>query len=162
MNLESSDGGSVVKIRRANERDIQVIMQFAKELSAKESTSDPMVMPVSKFQDRDWLMKNILAENSIVFVAEREGALVGYVLGWIDRPCDYRGQRGYICDCFVSEGYRHKGIGTGLCNAILEWFREKGVWCVESDVHPENHESIKMFEGLGFKEVSKRFRLSLV
>jgi ribosomal protein S18 acetylase RimI-like enzyme len=161
VSLESSGVESVARIRKANQRDVQVIIEFAKKLSAKESTSDPMVMPVSRFQDHDWLMKNILGENSIVFVAEREGTLVGYVLGWIDRPCDYRGKRGYICDCFVLEDYRHKGIGTGLCNAILEWFREKGVWCVESDVHPENHESIRMFEGLGFKEVSKRFRLPL-
>lgn len=92
MSLESSGVESVARIRKANQRDIQVIIEFAKKLSAKESASDPMVMPVSRFQDHDWLMKNILGENSIVFVAEREGALVGYVLGWINRPCDYRGK----------------------------------------------------------------------
>ncbi|MBC7108634.1 MAG: hypothetical protein H5T41_07600 [Methanomassiliicoccales archaeon] len=40
------------------------------------------------------------------------------------------------------------GYNVWLCNAILEWFREKGVSCVESDVHYENRESICPFEGL--------------
>jgi len=120
-----------------------------------------MMLPISEFQNPDWIIKNVRKENAAVFVAEDDGKIVGYSLGWIGQPWGYKGKRGYFCDCFVEEPYRRQGVGLALSKALIEWFKEKNVECIEADVYSGNEESLKMFKKLGFKEVSKRLRIIL-
>ncbi|MEM2387300.1 MAG: GNAT family N-acetyltransferase, partial [Candidatus Bathyarchaeia archaeon] len=128
-----------LKIRRANEADLQQIVKLSEKLGKDESTMDSMVSPLpSEFQNPKWILKNIKGENTVVFVAEAAGKIVGYSLGWISQPWSYKAERGYICDCFVEKSYRRQGIGKALVKAILEWFKDKGVECVEVDVYSSN------------------------
>ena len=120
-----------------------------------------MMLPISEFQNPDWIIKNVRKENAAVFVAEDDGKIVGYSLGWIGQPWGYKGKRGYFCDCFVEELHRRQGVGLALSKALIEWFKEKNVECIEADVYSGNEESLKMFKKLGFKEVSKRLRIIL-
>lgn len=150
-----------VKIRHANEEDLQQIVRLSEKLGRDESAMDSMVSPLpSEFQNPDWILKNIKGENTVVFVAEADGRLVGYSLGWVSQPWSYRAKRGYICDCFVEKSYRRRGIGKALVNAMLGWFKNKGVECVEADVYSRNTPSLTLFKALGFEEVSKRLRLT--
>jgi len=148
-----------VIIRHAREDDLQAIIKLSEKLGKDESTADSMVSPEpSEFQNPKWILKNIKGQNTVVFVAELDGEVIGYSLGWISQPWSYKGKRGYICDCFVDEPYREKGIGKALVRAMLDWFTKRGADCVEADVYSGNIPSLAMFEGLGFKEVSKRLR----
>lgn len=149
-----------VKIRHASETDLQEIVKLSEKLGRDESAMDSMVSPLpSEFQNPNWILKNIRGENTVVFVAEIDGKIVGYSLGWVSQPWSYKAKRGYICDCFVEKSYRRRGIGKALVKAMLEWFKNKGVECVEADIYSSNTPSLALFRGLGFKEVSKRLRL---
>lgn len=148
-----------IAIRKACPEDLSAIVALARELSKSESTIDPMVAPVSRFQDPEWILRNIEKDNAAVFVATFNGELVGYVLGWVSQPWDYKSERGYICDCFVKEGYRRRGVGKALCREILRWFKSKDINCVEVDIYTDNVASIELFRSLGFREVAKKFRL---
>lgn len=149
-----------VVIRHANDNDLQQIVRLSEKLGRDESTADSMVSPApSEFQNPGWILKNIRGENTVVFVAELDGKIVGYSLGWVSQPWSYKGKRGYICDCFVDEPYRRRGIGRKLVEAILNWFMSRGVDCVEADVYSNNTPSLAMFRSLGFEEISKRLRL---
>jgi len=149
-----------VKIRQASETDLQQIVKLSEKLGRDESAMDSMVSPLpSEFQNPKWILKNIKGENTVVFVAEADGKIVGYSLGWISQPWSYKAKRGYICDCFVEKSYRRRGIGKALVKAMLEWFRKKGVECIETDIYSSNIPSLTLFKNLGFKEVSKRLRL---
>lgn len=151
-----------VKIRHANEEDLQEIVKLSKKLGRDESAMDSMISPLpSEFQSPSWILKNIKGENTVVFVAEVEGKIVGYSLGWFSQPWAYKGKRGYICDCFVEMSYRRRGIGKALVKAMLEWFMAKGVDCVEADVYSNNIPSLKMFKKLGFEEIFKRLRFTV-
>ncbi|MEM3703466.1 MAG: GNAT family N-acetyltransferase [Candidatus Bathyarchaeia archaeon] len=151
-----------VKIRHANEEDLQEIVKLSKKLGRDESAMDSMISPLpSEFQSPSWILKNIKGENTVVFVAEVEGKIVGYSLGWVSQPWAYKGKRGYICDCFVEMSYRRRGIGKALVKAMLEWFMAKGVDCVEADVYSNNIPSLKMFKKLGFEEIFKRLRFTV-
>lgn len=148
-----------VKIRHANEGDLQQIVRLSKKLGRDESALDDMVSPLpSQFQNPSWILKNIKGENTVVFVAEVDGKIVGYSLGWVSHPWSYRTKRGYICDCFVEEPYRRRGIGKALIKAMLEWFKGKCVECIEADVYSNNIPSLMFFKTLGFEEVFKRLR----
>lgn len=94
-------------------------------------------------------------------MAELDGEIVGYALGWINQPWAYKSKRGYFCDCFVERTYRGRGIGKKLAEALIKWFKENGVECVETDVYANNQVSLRMFTSLGFKEIAKRLRLTL-
>ncbi|MGC8998804.1 MAG: GNAT family N-acetyltransferase [Candidatus Bathyarchaeia archaeon] len=151
-----------VKIRHANEKDLEEIVRLSKKLGRDESAMDSMISPLpSEFQSPRWILKNIKGENTVVFVAEVEGKIVGYSLGWVSQPWAYKGKRGYICDCFVEKPYRRRGIGKALVKAMLEWFIDKGVECVEADVYSNNVPSLKLFKKLGFEEIFKRLRLTV-
>lgn len=160
---KSSDIALVnVKIRHANEEDLQEIVRLSKKLGRSESAMDSMISPLPcEFQSPSWILKNIKGENTVVFVAEVEGRIVGYSLGWVSQPWAYKGKRGYICDCFVEKSYRRRGIGNALVKAILEWFIDKGVECVEADVYSSNVPSLKLFKKLGFEEIFKRLRFTV-
>ncbi|MEM3730384.1 MAG: GNAT family N-acetyltransferase [Candidatus Bathyarchaeia archaeon] len=149
-----------IAIRKACPEDLSAIVGLAKELSKSESIMDPMITPVSRFQDPEWILKNIEKDNAVVFVATFNNEVVGYVLGWVSQPWDYKFERGYICDCFVKEDYRRRGVGKALCREILKWFRSKNINCVEADIYTNNVASIKLFRSLGFEEVAKKFRLT--
>lgn len=151
-----------VKIRHASEADLQQIVDLSEKLGRDESAMDSMVSPLpSEFQNPNWILKNIKGENTVVFVAEVDGKIVGYSLGWVSQPWSYKAKRGYICDCFVEKSHRRRGLGKALVEAMLEWFKNKGVECVEADVYSSNTPSLALFKGLSFKEVSKRLRLVL-
>ncbi|MEM0007164.1 MAG: GNAT family N-acetyltransferase [Candidatus Bathyarchaeia archaeon] len=160
---KSSSGALVdVKIRHANEEDLQEIVRLSKKLGRDESAMDSMISPMpSGFQSPSWILKNIKGENTVVFVAEVEGKIVGYSLGWVSQPWAYKGKRGYICDCFVEKSYRRRGIGKALVKAMLEWFIDKGAECVEADVYSNNIPSLKLFKKLGFEEIFKRLRFTV-
>jgi len=150
-----------VKIRAAKPEDVQEVVKLAEKLSQDESLKDSMIIPSSQFQDPKWILKNINRANAAVYVAELEGKIVGYALGWINQPWAYRGKRGYFCDCFVEGTHRGKGIGKKLAEAMIEWFKKNGVECIETDVYVDNQVSLKMFKSLNFKEIAKRLRLTL-
>ncbi len=151
-----------VKIRHADEKDLEEIVRLSKKLGRDESAMDSMISPLpSEFQSPSWILKNIKGENTVVFVAEVEGKIVGYSLGWISQPWAYKGKRGYICDCFVEKSYRRRGIGKALVKAMLELFINRGVECVEADVYSSNVPSLKLFKKLGFEEVFKRLRFTV-
>jgi ribosomal protein S18 acetylase RimI-like enzyme len=160
---KQSDASLVnVKIRHADEKDLEEIVRLSKKLGRDESAMDSMISPSpSEFQSPSWILKNIKGENTVVFVAEVEGKIVGYSLGWVSQPWAYKGKRGYICDCFVEKSYRRRGIGKALVKAMLEWFINKGVECVEADVYSSNVPSLKLFKKLGFEEVFKRLRFTV-
>jgi ribosomal protein S18 acetylase RimI-like enzyme len=150
-----------VRIRQASEEDLQRIVELSKKLGRDESNMDSMISPLpSEFQNPKWILKNIKGKSTVVFVAEVNGKIVGYSLGWFGHPWAYKGKRGYICDCFVEKPYRRRGIGRALIKVMLDWFVKKGVECVEADVYSKNIPSLKLFKSLGFKEISKRLRFT--
>lgn len=151
-----------VRVRHAGVEDLQQIVKLSKKLGKDESTMDSMISSLpSEFQKPTWILKNIKGENTVVFVAEVNGKIVGYSLGWVSQPWAYKGKRGYICDCFVEKTYRRRGIGRALIEAMLNWFVDKGVECVEADVYSSNTPSLMLFKGLGFEEVFKRLRFTV-
>ncbi|MCS7115081.1 MAG: GNAT family N-acetyltransferase [Candidatus Bathyarchaeota archaeon] len=151
-----------MRIRHADEKDLKEIVRLSEKLGLEESNMDSMISPLpSEFQNPKWILKNMRGENTVVFVAEVEGKIVGYSLGWISRPWGYKGKRGYICDCFVEKSYRRQSIGEALIKAMLEWFIKKGVECVEADVYSNNAPSLKLFKKLSFEEVFKRLRFTV-
>lgn len=64
-------------------------------------------------------------------------------------------------DLAVTEDSRGLGIGTKLINAAIEWSKEKKLDYVELGVLSNNEGARKLYEKLGFEDVTQLMRYKL-
>lgn len=98
-----------------------------------------------------------------VFVAERDGTIVGYVYVALEPMSwkDLRGPAGYVHDLAVAEEARRSGIGTKLMEAALGWLRERGAPRVILGTAAANARAQALFHGLGFRDTMIEMTLEL-
>jgi len=143
-------------IRKATVKDLKSLNELQIGLAKYEAKlRKTLVNPekVRKWYERHYekLIKN---KNSIFFVAEEKGKIVGYILGQIETPTHihiYK-KRGYIRDAFVLKEFRGKEVGKKLTKKLLEWFKSKGIKWIKVDAYTNNKVGIKFWEKMGFKD----------
>ncbi len=96
-------------------------------------------------------------EPHLFLVAEKEGKVVGFVLGQErNLPDEVLRKRkatkvGSIEILAVAEGHRRKGIATALLVKLLEGFRQKGIDHLNLAVPAEEEAARKLYDKLGFE-----------
>jgi ribosomal protein S18 acetylase RimI-like enzyme len=96
-----------------------------------------------------------------VFVAEEDGLIVGYVLGVVvDLLPEMFEQEsgGFLADIYVDDGYRGRGIGRALVEALVDWFRQKGLRYYEWHVAATNEDALQFWTRLGGRPLQIRMR----
>lgn len=110
-----------------------------------------------------WLesFRRTLGRFSNVFVAEREGLLLGFILCRLKRLPAFMGGVvvGEVSDVWVEAEARRSGVGQALAQTGVEWMRGQGVHSVEVQVLSGNEASLRFFESLGFKLELRALRL---
>lgn len=93
---------------------------------------------------RDELRKKWLHDPDLFLVAEREGEIVGAVVG------GYDGRRGLIYHLAVAGSWRRLGIGRRLMEILEARMRAKG--CLKSYLlaTPENRTAVNFYRQLGW------------
>jgi GNAT superfamily N-acetyltransferase len=86
----------------------------------------------------------VTAPDRTLFVAERDGALVGH-LGAVDE----RGYTGLVMVYITPSARGHGGL-NGLVDAAAEWSRVRGRRELLLEVMERNHRAIRAYEKLGF------------
>ena len=79
-----------------------------------------------------------------VYAVEDGGALVGYIVCRIDKPCLW------VEHIFVREDYRRKGVATMLFNKAEEIAASMGEDTVYNFVHPNNEDMIQFLRSKGY------------
>jgi ribosomal protein S18 acetylase RimI-like enzyme len=91
--------------------------------------------------------KKITRDPDLFLVAEKEGRLVGAVLGGFD------GRRGLVYHLAVDEGERRQGIGEALMKELEERFRQKGCRRYYLLVTWDNPEALHFYEQRGARRM---------
>jgi ribosomal protein S18 acetylase RimI-like enzyme len=99
------------------------------------------------------LAKQLAWDSDLVMVAERDGEVVGVVVGTID------GTRAYFYRLAVLPELQGIGIGRQLVEAIEKRFKQRGVNRVLIMVNQDNPEVLPFYHSLGY-EVQKYVTLS--
>jgi L-amino acid N-acyltransferase YncA len=60
---------------------------------------------------------------------------------------------------YVAEGYRGKGIGSILLDALIDSAEKAGLWTLQGGIFPENRASLALVKKHGFREVGRRKKL---
>ena len=95
---------------------------------------------------RDWIQKSVTGSfDDVVFVAEVEGQVAGYIS--CRRASSNLGQIGLVG---ISKGYRGRGLGAALLQRALLWFDEEDLPRVEVVTQGRNLPAQQLYRGAGF------------
>jgi ribosomal protein S18 acetylase RimI-like enzyme len=112
---------------------------------------------------RDWLVKRLKDENTLMFTAKVDGKLVGFALATIQDhgPLLAPERIGYVSLIVVARESRRTGVGDTLWNGMQEWFLAKGIRDVELYTEVGNELSTAFWEHRGFTAFLERRRRRL-
>ena len=148
--------------REATEADFpSVASMYAKldQLLRQHTYTFPVVENVGEL----WLdmFRRTLGRFSILYVAEYEGEVVGFIVARVKRVPEYLGgvMVGELKDMWVEHKVRRLGLGEKLLRLAIEWCREQKVYSVEAQILEGNEPIIKLVEYLGLKKELYQFRM---
>lgn len=104
-----------------------------------------------------YLLGRINEPGSKVYVAEKDEAVVGFIILQIDTDDD--APYGVLQDILVNPAFRGQGIGHELIEKGMAWLRKQGItdFYLESGV--DNHKAHAFFHKLGFRVISHTFKM---
>lgn len=95
---------------------------------------------------------DVAANAAGIFVAERDGAVVGYISTVIDRAAG----RGRIPNLAVAAELRGQGLGRQLIEHALDYFRGAGLAYATIETMAQNAVGQHLYQACGFLEVARQ------
>ena len=144
-------------VRRATEADAPALGRLGGMLLRAHHAFDPQrfIPPGSDPEGGyEWFLRTQLKEeDAAVFVAEQQGAVIGYVFAALE-PISWKELRdacGFIHDVAVDDAGRRSGVATALMEAAMAWLRNRGAPRVVLGTAERNAGAQRLFEKLGFR-----------
>ena len=144
-------------IRRAEARDLPVLGRLGALLMRTHYDFDPqrfMEPGTDPAGGYAWFLgKQLKDDDAVIFVAEQDGAVIGYVYAALEPVSwkDLRDACGFIHDILVEEQGRRSGTATALMEAAMGWLREHGAPRVILGTAERNEGAQRLFAKLGFR-----------
>jgi ribosomal protein S18 acetylase RimI-like enzyme len=156
-----------IETRVATLLDIKVIQELNRELCLKENRDyDSTINPEYPTTEagEEYFKSRLENPNSLALVAEEEGLPVGYLIGSLIAPEDYRtvSKLAEGENMYIKEAFRGRGVGGKLTKQFEAWCKEKGVEVIRYVASAGNIEGIKFYKSQGLKEVSVTLEKSLM
>jgi ribosomal protein S18 acetylase RimI-like enzyme len=110
-----------------------------------------------------FLMSQLDDPDSAIFVAESDGAVVGYCYAVIE-PMSWKELRdtaGFISDLALDSAARRQGAGRKLVNAAIQWFRDRKLARVMLWTSTQNSAARELFLSAGFRPTMTEMTMEL-
>ncbi|MCE6077580.1 GNAT family N-acetyltransferase [Agrobacterium vitis] len=151
---------SPLTIRPAQETDIVAVVALfaADDLGGHGDTTDPDALPdyLAAFQ------RIAASSNEILYVAERDGAVVGTFQTMVTTTLTGRGSSSMIVEAVQTRAdCRGQGIGAQMIEFCLERAREQGLRQVQLTSNAMRLDAHRFYERLGFKKSHFGFKFKL-
>ncbi len=100
-----------------------------------------------------FLVGQLKRKDSVVLVAEADGAVVGYAYGALEGAdwLTLRGPAGVVYDLMVDPDHRRQGVGRQLLEAAIAALIQLGAPQVQLSTAAPNKGAQKLFASLGFR-----------
>ena len=136
---------SAVRVRRAGEGDISMLMAFAEEFMHGAATNE----------ERLAVLKGSLKDpNYELWVAEVNGEMAGFIDMWIIHDFCHGGKLSYIQNLYVAQKYRRMGVGSKLLQKIIERARERKALEIHVVTGLNNEPAIRLYKKHGLTKES--------
>jgi L-amino acid N-acyltransferase YncA len=141
------DMTSTTLIRSAHTTDAKVIASIYNEaLAGREATFETELRRPAAFQAQ------IDSERYPLPVAELDGRLAGWAgLAPYSERAAYAGIA--ELSIYVAQNAQGQGVGTMLCQQLVEEAERSGLWKLVGKIFPENLACVRMTGRCGFREV---------
>jgi ribosomal protein S18 acetylase RimI-like enzyme len=146
-----------MKIRPATAADLAVLGRLGAALMRAHYAFDserfiaPGHNPEAGYAS--FLRSQLADDETVVLVAEQDGAVVGYVYAALEPMSwkELRGPAGFVHDLVVEPAARGRGIGTALMRGAFDWLEGRGAPRVLLGTAARNLDAQRLFERLGFR-----------
>ena len=160
--MEVTEESSQVIYREGGEADFPAVIEMYEKLDAllrQHTYAFPEVENVGQL----WLdmFRRTLGRFSVLYIAEYEGEIVGFIIARVKRVPEYLGgvMVGELKDMWVEHKVRRLGIGEKLLRLAIEWCRAQNVHSVEAQILLGNEPILKLVEYLGMKRELYQLRM---
>ena len=154
--------GTPVRIRAATMDDYAALCALMAEVHRLHLDQLPSLFRETEGPvcGRDYLQRLIDDERVGLFVAELDGAVVGFVNVALreapDIPIVVPRCYAHISDVVVGQDMRRAGIGRALMDRADRWARDQGATAVELTVYEFNDGARAFYRALGYETLSRR------
>lgn len=90
-----------------------------------------------------------------VFVAEQDGALIGFCCVQVLKSFCYNENYAEITELYVDEIKQHKGVGAMLLDHVEQYFEKMNIKGFQLFTGGENHSAQAFYEKAGYKKTSE-------
>lgn len=149
-------------IRKAKKKDIDAIHKLDMESIQYHKRFDNDFFTISKKWQKikkDSQINAIKNPTNLIFVAELDGKVVGYIWGHVKTVIKHK--IGKIDELIVTSKQRGNGIGKELIRRMLDFFKKRKCIISEIEVFTENLPTIKVYEKAGFRKREYKMQLKL-
>ncbi|MBL4762556.1 MAG: GNAT family N-acetyltransferase [Gammaproteobacteria bacterium] len=157
-----------LSIRKGIGSDIDALCALSNEINREHYRNMPedFLKPDGGNQDEPYWNKFLQGDNSIVYVAEKNGVIVGAISASVSStvvvPFIVPRARCQVETIVVTKKYRGEGIGRMLMSAVEVFAKAKGAADIRLDVMGFNSGAIAFYKELGFGNFSSRLSKSLL
>lgn len=130
-----------ITIRPFDSADLDQVLQLERDVFGRDAWADEV------------FIAELAHPQSYYLVAEDHSVIVGF--GGLRTP-DQRGGQADIQTLAVLPGYRSKGWGRTLVEALMIEAERVGAGEVFLEVRADNHHARALYESMGFAEISRR------
>jgi len=140
----------MVKIRRATQRDFGQYLELKKcDILEYSKIIGEKINVAQDDQIKKEFGGMLKSRGYVIFVAEEDGRLVGYLGGSVIK--NIWQYSGYVDDIFVTSDFKRVGIGRGLIKAFIGFLKTKKIKKCKLGVNVKNKNAIRLYKKLGFK-----------
>ena len=130
-----------IKLRKLTARDIPQILAIHAAITKKKTYRRSVQQTV-----KDRLRK----QEGIGFVAEKEGQVVGFIIGEMKGEGFGLEKSGWLEVVMVHPHYMGTGTGHALARKLFDYFRRRGIRDVHTTVLWDAVDMLSFFKSLGF------------
>jgi RimJ/RimL family protein N-acetyltransferase len=151
IKLKKGMGIFTMEIREVNEADAPLLLELSKKLDEETSFMlfEPGERKTTIEQQRESIKRIQEQENSVIFVAEEQTNLVGFLRA-IGEGTQRNKHSAYIVIGILVE-FQGRGYGSALFKRLFTWAKDKGLNRLELTVMTHNEKGIALYEKMGFK-----------
>ena len=146
-------------LREANTTDLHSLVNIMEGLvsAVQDSSNDPYINDIERDKQknfRPWFEEALSNPESVVYVADVDDTIAGFISGTLSKPfvnTTTIGRIGQIGVCWVEPEFRKRGYSRALVDTIESWFEARDVEFVEIHYLEGNHEAKHAWAHLGFE-----------
>ena len=148
-----------IRIRRARQEDLEVLLGFEQELIKAERPMDPTIRK-GKVHYYD-IQEMLTAPDVALMVAVAGGRLVGCGYARPKPARSYLDHQyyAYLGFMYTIPEYRGKGVNRKIVAALREWSNASGFRELRLTVYDTNTQAIRAYEKAGFQKHIVEMRL---